>query len=767
MLGFLVGYPFELSSQPITDEEKKLIQEYLEKKKKREFTPAHKTPALTKVYYPPALYDSAGINAQPAENASNPDSSKNKTESKDLKPFGFDIFNNSEASFTPIPETPVPETYLLGPGDQLLINLWGRADEEYNLSVDREGKIFVPKVGDMVVWGMTVPQFEAKLKARLTKIYSNFQVSVMLGKLRSVKVFVLGEIQRPGGYTLSSLSTFFSALYAAGGPTERGSLRKIKVLRQNREVAELDLYEFLLKGYIGVDQKLETGDVIYIPVSGPQVRIRGEIKRPAIYELKGGEKTWDLIDLSGGLFPTAYLKQVVLDRLQKNDQRELVNLDLSDSSGVAGKLPLRDGDEISVLSKYQFRPNVVWIAGKVKHPGGFERREGMRVKELLNEGEQLEPDAYFPRADIFRTNPDGKRELVSFSVEKLLAGDSSANLLLQDRDSVVVYGLNEVERKKFVTIEGEVKRPGRYELFENMRLSDLVFQAGNLNKNAYQLKAELARVNPGKPSDVLYVPLDSVLSTPQSVADPLLTEDDKVFIREFPNWNEHRVVQITGEVYFPGKYALKRENETIHELIQRAGGLTPRAFIPGISLTRHTIAQIIRRQNFPALIASTQLLERDSLGNLEAPPPVPVDAEKISRIIFEPLELFKSQGKKGNLALREGDEIFVPDVPSGVQVLGAVASVGTIGYERGKSVNHYIKKAGGFTPNADKRETRLVKASGRVTSGGVGGKKVEPGDAIIVPMKIEQKKHFSRDLATTISIISGIATTFFIIAKAK
>ena len=320
LLGFLVGYPFELSSQPITDEEKKLIQEYLEKKKKGELTPVPKSPPLTKMYYTPALYDSAELRLLPAEQTSESDSSRNEPKSKDLKPFGFDIFNSAEASFAPIPETPVPETYLLGPGDQLLINLWGRADEEYNLSVDREGKIFVPKVGDMVVWGMTVPQFEAKLKTRLTKIYSNFQVSVMLGKLRSVKVFVLGEIKRPGGYTLSSLSTFFSALYAAGGPTERGSLRKIKVLRQNREVAALDLYEFLLKGFIAVDQKLETGDVVYIPVSGPQVKIRGEIKRPAIYELKGGEKTWDLIDLSGGLLPTAYLKQVVLDRLQKNDQ---------------------------------------------------------------------------------------------------------------------------------------------------------------------------------------------------------------------------------------------------------------------------------------------------------------------------------------------------------------------------------------------------------------------------------------------------------------
>ncbi len=765
-MGFLTGYPFELSAQTLSEQEKKLLQEYLKKNKTEEsaFTPG---PSALARYNTPALYDSTGALQSEAIAPANNSASTNTEEANELNPFGLEIFNGSAAAFAPVPETPVPETYLLGPGDQLIINLWGRADQEYNLSVDREGKIFIPKVGEMVVWGMTIPQFETKLKARLAKIYSNFQVSVMLGKLRSVKVFVLGEIKRPGGYTLSSLSTFFSALYAAGGPSERGSMRKIKVLRQNKEVAELDLYEFLLKGHIAADQKLETGDVVYVPVAGPQVKIKGEVRRPAVYELKGDEKIRDLIGLSGGLLPTAYLKQVVLDRLRENDQRELVNLDLSDSARDSGNLVLKDGDELSVLSKYQFRPNVVWVAGKAKHPGGFERREGMRVGELLNGGEQLEPDAYLPRADIFRTNPDGKRELVSFSVEKLLAGDSAANLLLQDRDSLVVYGLNEVERKKFVSIEGEVKFPGRYELLEKMRFSDLVFRAGNLNKNAYQLKAELARANPGRPSDVFYVPLDSVLAAPQSAADPFLLEEDKVFIREIPEWNEHRVVKISGEVFFPGKYALKSENETLYDLIQRAGGLTSWAFVAGISLTRHAIARAIERQNLPALLASTQLLERDSLGKLEAPPPLPVDAGKVSRIIFDPVVLFKSKGEKANLPLRDGDEIYVPETPSGVQVLGAVASVGTIGHERGKSVNHYIKKAGGYTPNADKKETRLVKADGRVIAGGVGGKKVELGDAIIVPLRIEEKKHFSRDLATTVSIISGLATTVFIIAKTK
>jgi protein involved in polysaccharide export with SLBB domain len=457
-----------------------------------------------------------------------------------------------------------------------------------------------------------------------------------------------------------------------------------------------------------------------------------------------------------------------LDRLQAEDLRELLSLNLSDTASRAkDNLPLRDGDEILVKSKYQFRPNVVWIAGRVRHPGTFERTEGMRAKELLNSGEQLEPDAYLPRADLFRVTPDGKRSLLAVSLDKLLAGDSAANLMLADRDSLVVYGIAEVERKKFVSIEGDVKNPGRYELFESMRLSDLIFRAGNLNKSAYQLAAELARVVPGRPSNVFYVQLDSILAAPQTAADPPLLEDDKVFIREIPDWNEHRVVRLSGEVSFPGKYALRKENETLYELLQRAGGFTARAFVPGLTLMRSSIAENIQRQSLPSLIAQTQLLEKDSLGNVEAPAPLYLDVNKVSRIVFDPVELFKNKGKKGDIPLRDGDEIYIPDIPSGVQVLGAVASVGTIGYQPGKPVKHYVKRARGYTPNADKKETRLVKANGRVISGGVGGKKVEPGDAIIVPQRIEEKKNFSRDLATVVSILSGVATTVFIIANAK
>jgi len=771
-LGFCLAYPFELSAQELSEADKKRLLEYLEKNGGQ--LPATATPRPTnQTYKTPALYDDSSNIPEELKKAGKTAEVKQpkldeKSEGSSLKPFGYEIFNGTSPTFAPIPETPVPETYLLGPGDNLIVNLWGRAEQEYQLAVDREGKIFIPKAGEMVVWGMTITQFEGKLKSRLAKIYSNFFVSVMLGKLRSVKIFVLGEVKKPGGYTLTSLSTFFSALYAAGGPTERGSMRKIKVLRQNKEVAELDLYELLLKGYNSADQKLETGDVIYVPVSGPQVRIKGEVKRPANYELKGTEKVWDLIELAGGTLPTAYLKRVVLDRLQAEDQRELVNLNLSDStSHSSDNLLLRDGDEISVLSKYQFRPNVAWITGKIKHPGSFERSEGMRVKELLNGGEQLEPDAYLPRADLFRVMPDARRTLLSVALDKLLADGSTANLILQDRDSLVVYSINEVERKKFVSIEGDVKTSGKYELLENMRLSDLIFQAGNPNKSAYKLRAELARVNPGHPSDIYYFALDSILENPKTEIDLILQEDDKIFIREIPDWNEHRVVKISGEVNFPGKYALRKENETIYEIFQRAGGFSPKAFIPGITLMRHSIAEHIKRQNLPSLIAQTQLLEKDSLGNIEEPIPLNLDVNKVSRIVFDPMELLKSKGKKGDITLKDGDVILVPDLPAGIQILGAIASRGTIGYQPGKSVNYYIKKAGGFTPNADKKETRLVKATGRVTSGGVGGKKVELGDAIIVPQKIEERKHFSRDLAATISIISGIATTFFIIAKTK
>jgi len=562
------------------DVKEKLYQEYLKKNLKPQEgdIPKYKTPeiyeqteSVTGVKEWPEVYEQTDSVMGVKEGAEvsvpapvTPDTTEiPKASPEVLQPFGYDMFNVSPSTFAPIAPTSVPPDYTLGPGDNVIVNLWGKVDLELDLTVDREGKVFIPKAGDLTVWGLTVDQFEKRLKKKLSTIYSDFEMNVILGKIRSIKVFVFGEVTNPGGYTVSSLSTLFNALYTAGGPNQRGSMRKVKLIRGNKETAIVDLYDFLLKGYNKDDIKLASNDVVYVPVVGPLVKIRGEVKRPAIYELKGGEKIQDLIELGGGLKPTAYLERVMVDRIAGQDQRVLLDVNLYDQTTLKQEnLELKDGDDVSIFSIFDVVENSVWIEGKVKHPGAFQRNQrnpGMRVWDLIQGGEQLQKDAYLLRADLIRTYPDGTKEIIPINLEKVLAEDSTENILLMDKDRLKVYGYWDVRRKKFVTLHGAVKRPGKYELCENMKLSDLIFLAGNPLKSACLLRAEIAHLDPGKPAEITSVTWEDLYSDSENFivrededADILLKEDDEVFIREIPEWGKQKIVTLEGEVMLLG-----------------------------------------------------------------------------------------------------------------------------------------------------------------------------------------------------------------------
>jgi len=692
-----------------------------------------------------------------------------------LRVFGYDMFNVSPSSFAPSAPTSVPPDYTLGPGDNIIVNLWGRVDLELDLTVDREGKVFIPKAGDLTVWGLTLDQFEEKLKKKLSTIYSDFEMNVIMGKIRQIKVFVFGEAKNPGGYTVSSLSTLFNALYMAGGSNQRGSMRKIKLIRNNKEIATVDLYDFLLKGYNKDDIKLASNDVVYVPVAGPTVKIEGEIKRPAIYELKGGERILDLVDLAGGFKPTAYLQRVMVNRIADQDQRLLLDVDLHNQS-TKGKenLMLKDGDNVSIFSIFDQIENLVWIDGKVKHAGTFQRNPGMRVWDLIKGGEQLQKDAYLLRADLIRTHPDERKEIIPINLEKVLADDSTENIVLMDGDSLTVYGYWEVKRKKFVTIDGAVKKPGKYQLYENMKISDLIFLAGNPLRSAYMSRAEIAHLNPGKPADITYLNLKDLYADSQDFmvkqnpgVDILLKEDDQVFIREIPEWSLQKTVTLVGEVVFPGKYALERENETLYHLLQRAGGLTPQAFPKGAVFVRSSIIQDVENRNIQEVVANTQLLESDSLGNMIPPSVTAFNPNKLNRVVIDLPKILEEKGEESDMVLQHGDSISVPKIPSETQVVGSVGSGGSsISFLEGKKVKHYIDRAGGYTRNSDKNQTRLIKADGRVISGGSSrGRRVELGDVIVVPQRIKQDRDWMKSFANAAAIISGVATTIFVITR--
>jgi protein involved in polysaccharide export with SLBB domain len=675
-----------------------------------------------------------------------------------LLPFGYDLFR-VPSEMSPPSEVADASDYILGPGDNIIIYLWGKVEKEYNLTVDRQGKIFIPKVGEAVVWGLKLSEFEGRISKKLSQAYSDFRVSISLGKIRSIRVYLTGEVRKPGAYTISSLTTLFNALYLAGGPNERGSMRNIKLVRNNRVEAAVDLYQFLLKGDSRSDVRLSSGDAIFVPIAGPRATISGRVKRPAVYELQGGETVSQLLELAGGTRAEAYLDRVMLDRISPEDEREVVDLNMNPKNGTVNDIELLDGDILTVFSIYELKRNVVFIGGMVKHPGQFERSDSTSLRSLIMQAELLPENVYFERANLFRKYPDRRVDIIPVCLESILEG--RGDIPLQDLDSLHVYSIDDVKRKEYVYVEGEVERPGKYLLYDNMTLSDLIFLAGNFKKNAYQLNVELARTDSlGK------VALKNVNMTDSMQCRLRLQEDDCVFVREIPDWFLHRTVTIEGEVALPGKYALLSRSETLYDLINRAGDFTENAFPKGTIFTRRTISRSLEMQNLPEIIANSQPLKEDSSGTVRKVELIRFNPENVNRVIIDMDKIVSSGGGEGNLTLQNNDYVFVPEIPTGISVMGAVGANGTIRFTHGKNVKYYIERAGNFTNQADKKGTRLIKADGRVfAKGGTLGKRVELGDAIVVPTEIKKDRDWLKTLSTTVSIIGGLATTAFIIDR--
>jgi protein involved in polysaccharide export with SLBB domain len=560
-------------------------------------------------------------------------------------------------------------------------------------------------------------------------------------------------VREPGGYAISALSTLFNALYMAGGPNKNGTFRQIKLIRNNKTIL-VNLYDFLIKGDKHCDLPLVSGDVIFVPLVGAQATIRGEVKRPAIYELTGGEKVSDLIALAGGPTADAHLGRLMLDRISEDDSRKVIDLDFT--AEEKQDLLLADGDDPSIFSIYQMRQNIVWITGQVKHPGTFERSENTRISDLIEKGQLLPNNVHMERADLYRRLSNGRIEIRAISLKGILKGNSEDNILLADLDSLQIYCTDSVAQEKHVYIDGMVKNPGRYPLYDNMTVSDLIFLAGNLNENAYMLQAELARIDTNGNTSILYVPLNDR-------NDMILTENDHLFVRKIPGYQLHRMVTIEGEVLFPGRYSLTHKNETFWELLGRTGRFTRKAFPIGIVFKRKAIVEDLKRKNIADIVESSLPLMADSTGTLKPVKTISFEPESMDRIIVDMERLIATGGAEGDFKLQAGDYIFVPETPTGVTVMGEVCASGTITYEPGKKVKHYLEQAGGFTRRADKGQTRLVKANGRVYASGTAlSKRADLGDVIIVPTEIKKERDWLKYFTTGASILTGVATTLLI-----
>jgi protein involved in polysaccharide export with SLBB domain len=392
----------------------------------------------------------------------------------------------------------------------------------------------------------------------------------------------------------------------------------------------------------------------------------------------------------------------------------------------------------------------------------------MRISELIDNGKQFRENIYTKRADLFRSNDDGTKTLTPINLEEVLAGNLAADKMLQSLDSLVIYSHDHVSREKKVSISGEVKYPGEYKLYNSMKLSDLIFMAGNLTKQAYGVECELARGKRDQTIEIIAVDLEKILVQGDKQADYLLKEDDCVFVRQIPNWRPIQIVTIDGEVLFPGQYAIRHKDEKLSDLLARAGGLTNTAFPEGAIYIRNSIEDQVKQRNIEQIIINTQEARMDSMGNIIADTRVNYNPSQLNRIVIDLPDVLDNPGNPNDIVLADSDYVYIPTYPSGVQVIGAVAYNGTISYIKNKKADYYLGQAGGLAPDGEKSRIRLVRPNGKVYYGGKAqSRKVELGDAIIVPSKIKQKRDWGRILSTTATIVGSVATTIFVVDRLK
>ena len=706
--------------------------------------------------------------------------------SRELRQFGYDFFAKDISAFTPIVNVPVGSDYIIGPGDNFTIHLWGKAEKTYNVTVTREGNIVLPRLGTMTVSGLTFAELKPFLYHKFRQYYPYFEISITMGSLRTVEIFIVGEAKSPGTYSVSSLSTVLTALFTAGGPTKKGSLRDIRVFRNGEQIRSLDLYEFFIRGTKGDDIRLQPGDTVFIPVLGPVVGIAGCVKRPAIYELKEEQITiGDLIEIAGGVLPVGYLQNVVIERVEGHKRRVIRSFNLDPSyemTNINLQISLKDGDVVKIYPVHKETREVVYLEGHVKYPREYELRPGMKLRDIISSYDYLLPEPHLPQAEIIRLMPpDLHPEILEFNLGALMNGDPAQNLILQDRDRVIIYDNWEKREKPEVTIRGAVRNPGTYRLYKGMTVKDLIFQAGNLDNSAYLENADLSRAIPGESgTDIMkmtFCPRKAMAGNPAE--NLLLQQDDQIYIREIPQYSQalERKVVLEGEFLFPGEYAFS-EGERLTSVIERAGGLTDEAYPFGAVYLRSSVRQVQRERlkeyvskleqdifamsalsaetatdkEQAAALAQGLASKRELLEKLRT-------AEPTGRMVIDLREVLVLPSSQYNFELRPEDRLIVKKRPDSVNVLGEVYNPTALFAEKGKTVGYYLNLVGGPTENAEDDEIYIVKANGSVISksqggffglvswdsakhrwtlGGFESIRLDPGDTIIVPRKVEK-----------------------------
>jgi protein involved in polysaccharide export with SLBB domain len=711
------------------------------------------------------------------------------------KIFGFSLFRNNKLSFNPNLNLPTPQNYILGTGDQLLIDIYGASQMRYDLRINSEGTVFIPNIGPINLGGLSVEAATSRLKSTLSNIFSglsgaspNTFLQFRLGNIRTIQVAMVGEVFAPGNYTLSSFSTVFNALYASGGVTENGSMRAIKVYRNNRLAATVDVYDFLINADQSKNIRLQDNDVIMVSPVEKRVEIQGPLRRPGLFEIVQDESLQDLINFAGGFTSMAYPSRAIVYRTTDKELK-IENIEGVDFSTFRP----RQGDNFifgEILTRYE---NRVQITGALMRPGTFAVTEGMKINDLIKKAEGLREDAFLNRATLYRTKPDFSLEIEAVNIGAIVRGEEK-DIVLQREDVLNIPSIYDLQEEYYVKISGEINNPGSFAFGENMRVSDLVLKAGGFTEAAMATQIEVVRrvrddVS-GKLAEIIPVSIDKDLKMNAEGTDLVLMPFDHVLIRRSPGYQREKMVRVEGEVYYPGEYALATADERISDLLKRSGGINPFAYVKGATLIRRNefyampSENAITANNLAAVKANASqdkkndteaekiLLSRiDSKINQksvvkdEVTETVNADGfkkETIENVAMKEglgsqaivrseemvginlQEILLNPGGKDDLILQEGDVLSIPKELQTVRMRGELLFPTSTRFEKGAGFKQYISRAGGFTDRSRKSKSYVVYANGNVSR----TKKflfmsffprVEPGAEIVVPQKPERE----------------------------
>jgi protein involved in polysaccharide export with SLBB domain len=690
-------------------------------------------------------------------------------DAKGLTRFGAEIFRPDVVGLSQFPmDLPAGPEYVLGPGDNLTLDIWGGVSQKLTRTVDREGRISLPEGGPVVVAGLSIAQAQKLIQAKLEPQYRDAKVDLAVTRVRTVRIYVVGDVQRPGAYDISALSTPLNALYAAGGPTSTGSLRVIKHMRGSKLLGEMDLYGLLLRGVRQGIEHLEPGDTILVPTVGPLVAVAGSVRRPAIYELLADTQLADVLEMAGGVPVSASMDNIKVERIEAHNKRVMLNVKLPSGNSelplreAVGSFWVKDGDKVSVAPILPYSDRTIYLQGHVYHPGSFPYRDGMQVTDLLHSYQDVLPEPA-THAEIVRLQPpDFHPTTIEFNLASALAGDTTVTL--QQFDTIRVFGRYDSDAPK-VAVYGDVLRPGVYPMSAGMTAGALVQMAGGFKRSAFRDSASLASyvVDNGQrvSTDQQTVRIGAAVSGEAS-ADVRLKPGDVLTILQIPGWSDiGRAVKIQGEVLYPGNYGIN-EGERLSTFLKRVGGFRATAYPQGIVFERDDVRKLEEqgRQELIHRIESSSAgvrVSANTTGKDQADLAQAVQqqqAQAIASLRSQPVpgrlvvtisdDISQWENTPSDIQLRAGDSIVIPKKPDFVLSYGQVYNANAITYKPGKTADWYLKQAGGPTELANKKGIYIIRANGSVISsggtsdlfsGGVLNTKMHPGDVLVVPEK--------------------------------